>query len=82
MQLGAGGRQGAVVAQHLGHGGQLLAPQAFAAQGRQQGTGERRIDLLTDPAPHQLIGLLAVEITALDQLLQQLGEGQGGTHGS
>ena len=82
MQGGPWGRQGAMLPQHQGHGGKLLAIQSLATQGRQQGTGEHRLDLPADPAPHQLVSLLTVQITALDQLLQQPGEGVGGTHGS
>ena len=60
----------AVLAQHGRHRRQLLAAEALAAQGGEQGAGDDRIDLLRDPAAHQGFGLLTTEILAGDQPLE------------
>ena len=66
--------------QHLGHGCQFLAAGPLGPQGRQQGAGEHRIDLLGQPALHQAGGLGGAERLPVQQLLQQDWPGLGRCH--
>ena len=80
-QIRPGPRQRAGLTQHRRHRRQLLPVHTLGAQGGQQRTGVHRLKLLGQPGLHQGRGLLTAERGPLQQLLQQGGAGDRGSHG-